>query len=183
MEKRIVYTRVDGGISVITPAKKFIERLMSDGGITEQEALKLLVFKDVPVILMEVGVIDRVPVSIGQLVKRGDADRFGIVHEDIPSHIIDVSLVPSDRTFRDAWETDNAESPEPIRVNILKARDIHMDRIRIDRDKRLTELDKRKYGTEYDTERQTLRDIPQNFNLIVATTPDELKALWPEGLQ
>lgn len=86
-----------------------------------------------------------------------------------------VSELPPDRLFRDAWSLDAGT----VKVNMPKARKIHMDRIRRARDKRLAELDKRKYGTEYDGERQALRDLPQTMNLETATTPEELKAIWP----
>lgn len=88
--------------------------------------------------------------------------------------------IPLDRTFRNAWTDDNPT--QTIDVVMSKARQIHMDRIRIARDKRLRELDKRKYGAEFDAERQALRDLPQTFDLSGAKDPDELKALWPEEL-
>jgi len=47
---------------------------------------------------------------------------------------------------------------------------------------RLDELDKKKYGPEFNKEIQTLRDIPQEFDLTIAQTPEELKELWPEQL-
>jgi hypothetical protein len=85
--------------------------------------------------------------------------------------------LPQDRLFRDAWKDEGG-----IKIDMPKARAIHMARIRDKRNKRLEELDKRKYGAEYDAERQALRDLPQTFDLTQATTPDELKALWPDGL-
>lgn len=82
---------------------------------------------------------------------------------------------PPDETFREAWEFHGG-----INVNMFKAKQMHMDRIRKARDARLAELDKRKYGAEYDAERQALRDLPQTFDLSGAKTPEELKQLWPE---
>lgn len=132
--KRIIYTREDGGVSIIIPSPDW------EGTIEE------LAVKDVP--------------------------------DDIDYQIVDETDIPSDRTFRNAWKEGQGK-PE---VDMPKAREIHMGRIRIDRDKKLTELDKRNYGSEFDAERQTLRDIPQSFDLEIATTPDELKALWPGEL-
>ena len=43
-DKRIVYTRPDGGVSVITPVDEFIQNF--DG--TEDEALAFIKAKDVP---------------------------------------------------------------------------------------------------------------------------------------
>lgn len=83
---------------------------------------------------------------------------------------------PQDRTFRNAWKPD-------LTVCMDRAREIHMGRIREKRNERLTELDKRKYGADYDSERHKLRNIPQEFDLSVAATPDELKKLWPDELK
>lgn len=85
--------------------------------------------------------------------------------------------IPSDRYFRAAWKLDGS-----LKVDMDKARTIHMGKIRESRNKRLDELDKRKYGSEYDAERQSLRDIPTSFDLSAAKTPEELKALWPANL-
>jgi hypothetical protein len=136
--KRIIYTRADGGISIIIPSPHW------KGTMDE------LAEKNIP--------------------------------EGIDYKIVDASLISSDRTFRNAWEEDNTEAPDAIKVNMTKAREIHMGRIRDVRDKKLVELDKRKYGNEFDAERQTLRDIPSTFDLTSATTADELKTLWPSEL-
>jgi len=103
-------------------------------------------------------------------------EKYKEIHGDYVSHEeIDESDIPTDRTFRGAWGYD-------LSVDMPKARVIHMGKIRLARDERLNELDKRKYGAEKDDERQVLRDIPTAFDLSTATTPDELKALWPTGL-
>ena len=78
----------------------------------------------------------------------------------------------------------------PIKVNMSKARDIQMDKIREVRNKELAKKDiEFMKALEADdgsaaaiaTEKQTLRDIPQTFDLT-ADTPEELKQKWPEGL-
>ena len=98
------------------------------------------------------------------------------VPEGLSYQIVEDSTIPSDRTFRAAWRKGN----NAVDVDMPKAREIHMNNIRMSRDERLKELDKRKYGNEFDAERETLRGIPQNFDLASANTPDELKALWPD---
>ena len=100
--------------------------------------------------------------------------------------IIDASSIPSDRTFRDAWEQDGAK----IKIDMPKARVIYMDKIRVVRNKELEKTDKiilrdEEQGKDVSalkTERQSLRDIPQNLDLESASTPEELTAIWPEGL-
>ena len=78
----------------------------------------------------------------------------------------------------------------PIKVNMPKARDIHMAEIRKVRNTELAKKDiEFMKALEADdgsaaaiaTEKQTLRDIPQTFDLTT-DTPEELKAKWPEGL-
>jgi hypothetical protein len=79
----------------------------------------------------------------------------------------------------------------PIIVNMAKARGIHMDKIRLVRNKQLAGLDvsfMRAVETGDDSERvriagekQVLRDIPQTLDLTT-DTPEELKAIWPTEL-
>lgn len=176
MEKRIVYTREDGGMSVVIPVgltTEFIE-------FAETTAIKNI--EERKLVLSEAEVASQVQQIVEEMKK---AWLQKIIETDIPESatnikIVDVSSIPSDRTFRGAWEKGDAV--EPVKVNMPKARTIHMGRIRVSRDKRLNELDKRKYGNEHDAERQTLRKIPQEFDLSSANNPDELKALWPVEL-
>lgn len=101
--------------------------------------------------------------------------------------IVDTSSIPSDRTFRDAWGKEGAG----IKVNIPKARSIHLDNIRMFRNMKLDETDKELILAiekeeslgELKIKRQSLRDIPQNIDLESASTPEELKAIWPVGLK
>jgi hypothetical protein len=106
-------------------------------------------------------------------IKRSNIDftAFEIIGEDD---------LPADRAFRNAWTRCPVNK---IKVDMDKARVIHMGRIREARNDRLAELDKRKYGAEYDAERQALRDLPETFDLTKAATPEELKALIPEELK
>lgn len=90
--------------------------------------------------------------------------------------IIDPSVLPADRSFRAAWGHD-------LKVNMPKARGIHMEAIRLARDIKLLELDiETLRGINVQTEKQVLRDLPANVDLNSATTPDELKAIWPVEL-
>jgi len=89
-----------------------------------------------------------------------------------------------------AWEMDTDGTPK---VNMTKARVVHMDKIRVVRNaelvkKDLTSLRAIEAGdtsaqATIATEKQTLRDIPQTFDLTTDNdTPEELKEKWPEGL-
>lgn len=76
----------------------------------------------------------------------------------------------------------------PIRVNMAKARAIHMDVIREARDSELAALDVPyiraieagdiEAQTTIAKQKQLLRDLPQTFDLT-AGTPNQLKRLWP----
>jgi len=93
--------------------------------------------------------------------------------------------IPADRTFRAAWSAGMV-------VDMAKARTIHMASIRKARDAALPALDVefskalgRRDNAKADAveaQRQVLRDLPTTFDLTGAKTPEELKALWPEGL-
>jgi hypothetical protein len=143
LNKRIIYTRPDGGVSIVVPAI---------------EDMDLVLSQSVPKDVTNVQIVE---------------------YEDLPT----------DRTFRNAW----VQEDKSISVDMDKARDIHMDKIRWLRNQELQKLDPQfmKALEQNDTDRlkeiatlkQELRDIPQTFDLTVATTPDELKELIPQQLK
>ena len=89
-----------------------------------------------------------------------------------------------------AWEMDTDGRPK---VNMPKARGVHMDKIRLVRNAELVKKDlpslRALEAGDTDaqariaTEKQTLRDIPQTFDLTTDNdTPLELEAKWPSEL-
>ncbi len=96
--------------------------------------------------------------------------------------------VPTDRTFRNAW----TDTKQAIAIDMEKAKAIHLERIRHARTPELAALDiewmkamgqKNQLAADrIEAQRQALRDLPTTLNLDKATTPDELKALWPKEL-
>lgn len=94
---------------------------------------------------------------------------------------------PADRTFRDTWVDDGAT----IAHDMTKAREIWRDRMRDARAPLLAALDieymralERGQATETIVGRkQGLRDAPADPAIEVASTPDELKAVWPAALK
>lgn len=104
-------------------------------------------------------------------------------------HEIDPAALPADRTFRGAWIHGGAGR---VTIDMDKARPIQMDRIRAARDVRLRALDietgkavgkgDAAAAADIEARKQALRDIPQTVDLSKAVTPDDLKAIWPEGL-
>lgn len=118
--------------------------------------------------------------------------------QDYPNNVLDSAriviredTIPEDRLFRNAW-TDEYDTPT-VDINIDKAKDIHMSRIREMRDRALEDSDKEfmvKLSKGEDTSnivtmKNTLRDIPQTVQPDIENikTVEELKAYWPEGLE
>ena len=89
-----------------------------------------------------------------------------------------------------AWEMDTDGTPK---VNMPKARGVHMDKIRVVRNAELVKKDvpfmRAVEAGDTDaqatigTEKQVLRDIPATFNITTGvTTPAQLKGRWPDEL-
>lgn len=95
--------------------------------------------------------------------------------------LVDRGAIPSDRRYRGAWTDDNPT--ETVDVHMDKARDIQMQHIRRARDNALAKLDiETLKGNDVQKEKQVLRDIPQNFDLTKAKTPEALKGMWSTQL-
>ena len=150
--KCIVWTDVDGNCCVTHPA--YSDKRPRPEGETEDEFLAWVVERSLP--------------------------------PGTPYRIMEQADVPTDRVFRGAWE----DSGSAVVTNMPKARDIHMAHIRRVRDKELENLDIEWAKATGDTAeqqrlealRQTLRDIPQNFDLSRFSVPKALKAAWPDEL-
>jgi len=107
-----------------------------------------------------------------------------ISHREMPDEAI-----PTDRTFRNAWADITSELT--IDIDMAKAREIHLDRIRIQRNSELSKLDVEVMKAQDigDTEKlaqirqrkQELRDLPTTLRptLDAANSVDELKAIQP----
>ena len=77
------------------------------------------------------------------------------------------------------------------KINMAKARGVHMDKIRVARDAELVKKDipfmraveagDASAQATIATEKQALRDIPQTFDLTT-DTPAQLRDKWPDGL-
>lgn len=89
--------------------------------------------------------------------------------------------VPTDRTFRGAWQFNGAA----VEIDMDAAKAIHKDNLRAERKPRLEALDVAymkalEAGTgaaEIAAQKETLRNITDDDRIAAATTPDELKAL------
>lgn len=91
--------------------------------------------------------------------------------------------VPTERTFRDAWQ----KSDSVIEVNMNAAKDLWRDKVRLARAPLLKALDAdfmMALETNSDTaqivaDKQALRNATSDASIAAATTPDELKAAQP----
>ena len=92
--------------------------------------------------------------------------------------------LPSERTFREAWDTP---SGSVISVNMDKAKDIWRDKIREHRVPEFEKLDSAfmkaletgASTTQIVADKQVLRDATVHSDIDAATTPDQLKEVQP----
>lgn len=121
-----------------------------------------------------------------EIAKQKTTMREGYVsHVEIPGN-----QIPTDRTFRAAWKVTGSV----VSVDMPKARAIHMDRIRSARKPKLEALDieftralgkkNQKLADEVEAKRETVRTVDETYKPAIeaATTPEQLKAIWPEEL-
>ena len=104
---------------------------------------------------------------------------------NIDGDVRDTSTItmPNDRVFRGAWQFNG----DVVEVDMIKAREIHKDNLRLERLPRFEELDTEWFRaaetndtdaqTEVATKKQALRDVTDDSRITNATTPDQLKAL------
>ena len=94
--------------------------------------------------------------------------------------------VPNDRTFRGAWQYNG----DAVEINMTKAREIHKDNLRIERNERLAALDVSYMkaleagsgAAAIATQKQALRDVPADDRITNAADADDLKALTLDAL-
>lgn len=98
--------------------------------------------------------------------------------------------IPSDRTFRNAWDHPDAGTA-PLKVDMVKARDIWRDKIRAARkpllealdDEFMIALEKGQPTQAIAAQKQALRDATADPRIELAQTPEELKAVQPAGMK
>jgi hypothetical protein len=140
--RKIIYTRPDGGFSVLHPVRNTIGETLTTDAEIEQRAW------------------DKLP------------------DDAINPQFVEADAIPTDRTFRNAWEDNGG-----INVNMPKAKDLTKDRLRADRKPLLEAQDvlfQRALESGASTaaivsEKQRLRDITKQVDALASL--DELKAL------
>lgn len=109
-----------------------------------------------------------------------------VVPAGVPFKIVNKSQIPSDHTFRNAWEYNDGS----IVVNLDKAKAIWKDKWREVRHSLLASLDiefmkavesgDSVKQAEIAAKKQALRDVTNTE--ISGNSPEEIKSVWPEVL-
>lgn len=132
-------------------------------------------------------VLHPTPEALGQM------SLEAIAQKDVPSgcdwEIVDEEALPNDHYFFNAWRLGTLGDNQ-VDIDIDAARDIHRATIRNARQPLLQALDvefQRALETNADTteiiaQKQALRDVTEHPDLVGATTPEAIKAFWPEIL-
>jgi len=108
-----------------------------------------------------------------------------------PYTIVPDEAIPSDRTYRNAWEPDHANGR--VIHNMSKCREIHREHLRRARTPLMAALDVEYQRADEDTnsarktaekariaaQKQALRDVTADPAIDAASTPEELKQVWP----
>ena len=207
--KKIVWTRADGGLSVSIPAYNDKMRARNNDGSFKHTDEEFLVYADSTRQRNEDNSYTQTDKEFlayaeptrprnpdGTYVQSDDELLQAVIDKDVPAgvttHIVDaddpaVKAQLEDRTFRGAFEWNNG-----IKVNMPKARTIHMEKIRKVRNEELAKLDipYMRAVEDGDTtaqstikeKKQVLRDIPANFKLSSYKTPEKLAAAFPSEL-
>lgn len=96
--------------------------------------------------------------------------------------------IPVDRTYRNALRVQGNK----LEYDMAQARNLHLDQIRIAREKKFIELDAQwmravgqgltNEALTIELQRQALRDLPQSLGVEQAKNIEELKIMWPRDL-
>lgn len=143
-------------------------------------------------------VFERADGSIGIVIPAPDS---GLTTEQVvaqavplgaPYRFVEDDVIPTDRTYRDAWAID--PSTGGVHHEMTKAREIHKDIMRRVRQPLLEQLDvavlraiEQGAAGKQDKEaamakKTVLRDVTADARIEAASTVEELKAVWDNAL-
>ncbi len=107
----------------------------------------------------------------------------------VDPQVIDESLIPTDRTFRDAWKVIAGG----VDHDMTKAREIHKARLRVMRAPKIAQLDTEYMRADEDgdaakkaeivSKKQALRDVTSHPDIAAAQNIAQLKAAIPAALK
>ena len=154
--KVIVHTDINGNCVITTPTVEYMSTPLYKGTDGEDDVY----FTDEEKLTL-----------LGERVSGGS-----------PYRITESSNLPTDRTYRGAWTDSNPT--DTVDINLDKAKDIHMQILRSERDEALRILDiETLKGIDVQSAKQILRDLPDTIDLTRVTTIEELSSIWPEELK
>jgi len=142
--RKIIFTRPDGGLSVVHPVRNTLgETLTTDAEIEQRAFAKL------------------------------PADA-------INAQFVDATLVPADRTFRNAWR----QNGPTVQIDLPACREITRERIEQQRRMKIRDcLEREALGENVATEKASIRAINARALVDAAQTPEELKTVMPDILK
>jgi hypothetical protein len=150
--RRVIYTRPDGGISVLAPAAG--ARLADE---SEDDFVQRIILKDVPADATDVRVIDASEVPKDRTFRNAWRQQANELAVDMPK----ARAIHMDR--------------------IRRARQSELERLDLEWMRAMGRKDQ-PAADVFEAKRERLRNIPQTFDLTGAATPEELGALWPADL-
>ena len=184
--KVIISNRADGGVDKTEPNPRSRATVINSEGAWEAKRHPELIYPGRETEETEAEFLTRVELG-GQAVGALKPDVGSKKSNHVSSFVMDATAMPG-KTFRQAWVVVAGK----LEVDMPKARIIHMDRIREARNRALFDADieveaaldagDRAAEIAARVDRVRLRDIPQDFDLSGAATPEELKGLWPAEL-
>jgi len=152
MSKLILYTRPDGGVSIVVPTPETLAKFE-----TEDDAIAHVRGRSVPDDATKIRVIDRSAIPAKRTFRDAwvdgtdkavtDRSKASVIHMNRIREVRNAELAKEDINFQKAIEADDASAKTAVA-----------------------------------TKKQTLRDLPATFDLSGASTDDELDALWPSEL-
>jgi hypothetical protein len=158
--KRIIYTRPDGGVSILQPSPNHIAELMA-GGMTEEAAIASVQAKDVPAGSIDVEVIEKSLLTAD----RAFRNQWRRAGKGAP--IVDVALARKPHAVRIAHARRKA-------INVLGQRE---DELRMVGDTAAADAVSAEIASITAINKATVFT-----QIAAASTPAELKAVWPAVL-
>jgi len=113
---RIIYKNLDNSVGILTPTQEAINMIIDakttdwDNPFALNEALFIIAEKDVP---SPIKVYD-IPTGVFEI-DEDTQEEYEVMGSRIvgfPYKIVPVDTIPTDRTFRNAWEWDNSIEPD-----------------------------------------------------------------------
>lgn len=183
--KKIIYTRVDGGLTVDHPAegaRLALQVQLADGTILKPDGAEApadTFLRGWPVEGAKATWAETEEEFIARVVKK-------VVPADATDvQIVEASVIPLDRTFRNAWKAGVGR----IEHDMTECRSIQRDRLRQMRQPLLQRLDIEfmmaveagdlAKQANIAAKKQALRDVTADPRLEPSKTPEELKAVIP----